>query len=1460
MFSHDLEFYKQVVLKQIPNCLLFYTADTNIQELLVPFMHLPGDDPLKDSKSILFRWSVLSIMNRFVKVKNRPDFPLDFSNSHPAFIDYFQLVQYARDFPDKLINLSESFPFEFFKALQNMKSEFSQDFGLAVSLNGIYDLHTVGRFISYFSISDNQLNFADLLLARCHNVNSIASFYEGLLCNIESRQLEMAQLLSAHTDPFLGEEAIQLANTTIRTFSHFVDNSGALSRKVFPLYSIINFLIQADSMNMKEMFKQLKNIPDHVIKTKFLNQITIASICGVGNDWSVFSQKSVPSIITPELFNKELLCDIPRDSSFIVIQDYEWIRDYDFIYSFIAVKYMLIREVIDFPIPKLVNPELFSLLFLQKDGHYIFSIDYAELLLKKLIQNNDESNKNLFEYIERALFKIRLVRLCFENPKFDDLLLSEFQIAQSIPTHLIETFSDVESLPSFIYSIILQKAVQRTITCDKSSNQGSLIFIPRIPCDKDKDLGLLTVIRDLSKIVPKKYRDNSILDLVCSNASLTYCAPLTLSNPNLLEKLYSVQKSFPVVVPLNPFDKDSYIQESLGIIASNSPPKTHIYSFCTFLLQMIASSSLPLEKIDSNQFFRQYILDSQSLLATINLFRTSFIDIESYIFSNFSFEDFSLDQISSLNIHDSLPTLAMMFCSSSFHYSSFSDYPNAMISRMFIYPQSRNNNGFDFFLKTGDIFYIEHNDDLNKNIPSLLKLLLTFEKKQAMNILDDLLLQFNLEDYIEDVFCLLDIFPKEFATKFLETFLVLLPSNSMNIIPVSKRLEKYKPFSLNHNNTDEEIVQSNWNHLMKLAMQHTIVLTKPEHLYRLSIVHLSHHTIGADYVRIFKAFLQILIYSRSAKCFTDDISELEWICEPKNNQIADVLRSLNERYLLDLIIGLLVRFGDDMVHSMIGCFSQEMIMDSLSSYLFENPHLIRLVENQSDQEFILFSTLSQTQISSIADENALSRFLRKTERYMSIHDSPLFRLFKGISSIPFYARFSISYSGNQLGKLLIDCYNLDIHEIIPLFSLLKVSMSEKNKENSMSKMQFFGLLSSDCTNPTTIFRIENIDVFPSFPRSFCTPQKIGQYYCVQFCQKSLLFGRVESQSDFKQQFPPDFAFHNTNSIPMLIKEPLAFGNFLSYKSVTLTNSDKLIGSHIVSADRFFMLDQAIKSGTLLELLESAYTSSNFDFLKWTLEIFDQNSCISALLYFITWSINKEDVMIKCRIGEFDNKSTNRIEIGLLLQRLLIGANFLKNHINPSLIYPPGSTFMNKQTLEDMYLVIDHQIQIGVTTLSLFNSSSDKGFAVKRLLISSDYDRAFGIARILHIDINDIMIDSAAYFGQQSNQQLGDFLLNVIPRLGVESANSLIEALASILVGNKFEELFIHRLISGVTEPRNVYMILRWFGMNESAALVALQNNLTKEIEAMYKEAKKKKILNIQKSCGCWLKSRGIFHN
>ena len=97
-----------------------------------------------------------------------------------------------------------------------------------------------------------------------------------------------------------------------------------------------------------------------------------------------------------------------------------------------------------------------------------------------------------------------------------------------------------------------------------------------------------------------------------------------------------------------------------------------------------------------------------------------------------------------------------------------------------------------------------------------------------------------------------------------------------------------------------------------------------------------------------------------------------------------------------------------------------------------------------------------------------------------------------------------------------------------------------------------------------------------------------------------------------------------------------------------------------------------------------------------------------------------------------------------------------------------------------------------------------------------------------------------------------FLLNVIPRLSINSTNLLIETLASILVGNKFDDFFIKNLISGISDPRNTFQILNWFGFDELATFIALQNNLKNEIEISLKKFKKKKIFNYIKKCEIWL--------
>ena len=103
-----------------------------------------------------------------------------------------------------------------------------------------------------------------------------------------------------------------------------------------------------------------------------------------------------------------------------------------------------------------------------------------------------------------------------------------------------------------------------------------------------------------------------------------------------------------------------------------------------------------------------------------------------------------------------------------------------------------------------------------------------------------------------------------------------------------------------------------------------------------------------------------------------------------------------------------------------------------------------------------------------------------------------------------------------------------------------------------------------------------------------------------------------------------------------------------------------------------------------------------------------------------------------------------------------------------------------------------------------------------------------------------------------NEDLAGFLFGVLPKLESDSANRLIEAVATIIGRSNVKEAFISLLVSGFDEMRNACQLLKWFGSLEHASLIALAGGFREEIENANKEAKKRKDAKLTRQTNRWL--------
>jgi hypothetical protein len=109
--SFSREFCRHLLTSQHRlSCFYLHHLSLPLSQLPLLFS-VPGDDPLKDSTSILYRWAILSFINRLTHPPtfSNPLVPLDFSPVHPTFRNPETLIQYARGSPDLLLELVAHF-------------------------------------------------------------------------------------------------------------------------------------------------------------------------------------------------------------------------------------------------------------------------------------------------------------------------------------------------------------------------------------------------------------------------------------------------------------------------------------------------------------------------------------------------------------------------------------------------------------------------------------------------------------------------------------------------------------------------------------------------------------------------------------------------------------------------------------------------------------------------------------------------------------------------------------------------------------------------------------------------------------------------------------------------------------------------------------------------------------------------------------------------------------------------------------------------------------------------------------------------------------------------------------------------------------------------------------------------------------------------------------------------------
>ena len=1441
------EFYKQALLKQIEECSLFMRNSPELISISKQMLELPGNDPSRDSKAILFRWAVQCIINRLTNSQDQPPVPLDFSSCHPALKDTSELLKLAKDDdPSVLMDLVENFRYEFFKTLKTLKYTVAIDFCKSTSKNLHIPIYMIGRFISSFKVSIAPFNYTLLFSSRCQDVSTMCDLYQGLLCDIGSYQVESAELLSNYCDPYLNEPALLLGNQAIRIPCHWVDASGSLCKKLFPSFSVLIFLFQVGTMNGNEMMKQLRKLPVTPITTKFKNQIILSQLLGLGDDWEPLKEKSIPAIISPDYITEGVLT-LPRDTEFISIPKYSWETDFDFIEGYLAIIAALEKGTDDIDeFPMNVMEDLFSLLTI-KDSNFEIPLNKTEKILHKLAEKVSQDDE-LSKYIEAGIRKVKAVRLVYQKPQKKQMFISR--------SSLFDICTD-EKLPQLINIIggstisaisrLFKKSVVEKIGVP-SEERVNYLFDPRYVHSEDEN-EIIEKVEELLKSIPQDKASYSLLDLALSRRSFTAAAKLCQDDSfnEILKKILAPRKTYPDVSNLTFCESATILQKKVLELNADLSSGT-FFEFANYmdLLSHIGTSKYTMVKPEN--FVIKMIRKATTIPGLLEEFSKTNVDVISFIYKNI--EASSLSKSILIDIVKNEPLSGLIYsheCLESSDVAMF--YPQDIMKKYLSRSKNfsvfdSNIDGKDTFIKTGDLFYYNGEEKLDAYLPEVLQNVRKMDVDEAIAVLNELALQFDLEPYFTEVLEITKDFPGEKCKDLIETLAETFPSDSNALLLLYTRLDSYKQ----KKDVDEE---KNWNYIIQIASDYTKCFENPERIYTYTQIHLSHYSYGRTLVENIQNFVKILIIVRSKHFFKTREEEYKWIRRsicPGTETVAEAFSRLNDEMIVTMIVDIAINNEVECMKRIASKFDSNLLASKINPYLLKSPQIAELLPDVKQRDAALNTVLKRLVVRTQFMDARLLQILAKFKKYISEDSRGLLDVLRDASVNGLFSRFEIQFSARSLESLLQYCIKYDIHKARDI--LIKMG-TKFNPTKLNDELTIFGITPSKrgtdskivYTSPPLPFDTDSLVSDLKEPNSILS----SSIRIASLGNNIALYGRAPCPLEIHKPKICDFEYLD-------IKSPIAdlrtSGNI--YSNINFAKSNGEISFN--DEDILNILTSSISYTELPELFDSILKQNKLDLLKRFLEIFDEHSCLFALLTLASWALqNKEALSIFSGEKNLTGKELENFVI--TVKDTLSAASAIYESVDPTILLPPGSIIKNNgKVLKDTLVIINYQKEVLLTQSKRITllSTADKGNAVTQLLILSDYDRAFTLMRELGVDPGDVMIEAAGYYGQRSNVELCEFLVNVIPRMDVDSANQLIEALASILVGNKFDDLFIKGIIAGMEEPRNAFHILKWFGLTDTAALIALQNGLNEEIEVALKDSKLKKGVAMIKACTCWL--------
>jgi hypothetical protein len=357
---------------------------------------------------MIYRSSIICFMNcstdppAFVE----PPVPVDFSGVHPVLQSVTTLVQCCQQSAETLLQLLDTFPYEFYRRLSRLPQPAATQFLVACSDNSEIPVRLLGRFISLFRLQDLSFDFCGVLFEkRCRALPEFCGLFEGLLCNVESKQATRAEFLAASYDHLFDDPILRFANTCLRSVVHFVDKNFALTIHLFPECITLSFLLEVEFSPVQKLVKIMKRLPETEIVSRFRNQIDLMQLCHVGDDWNRLLKESAPSLIPFHEITAELLEAVPWFGTFMSIEAASWQTDLDFLRAVVVFKKLLKNRRL-LQIGSEIAVDVFSSIFL--DG-FLSDFTTTFQVVKKLHRIADLP-EILQPFVDRAYVRFKCVK------------------------------------------------------------------------------------------------------------------------------------------------------------------------------------------------------------------------------------------------------------------------------------------------------------------------------------------------------------------------------------------------------------------------------------------------------------------------------------------------------------------------------------------------------------------------------------------------------------------------------------------------------------------------------------------------------------------------------------------------------------------------------------------------------------------------------------------------------------------------------------------------------------------------------------------------------------------------------------------------------------------------------------------------------------------------------------------